>query len=84
MSLFVIIPSSTLMRSETVSEIHRRDFLKISAAGAVAASLPNALHALSSDSPAGSITAVTTDTTRKYVSWRRLRGPKLRALARTR
>ena len=55
------------MRSETVSEIHRRDFLKISAAGAVAASLPNALHALSSDSPAGSITAVTTDATRKYV-----------------
>jgi glucosylceramidase len=54
------------MRSNTVGEIHRRDFLKISAAGAVAASLPETLHALAADSPAGSISVWSTTATKKY------------------
>jgi glucosylceramidase len=49
-----------------VGEIHRRDFLKISAAGAVAASLPETLNAFASNSPVGAVSVWTTNANKKY------------------
>ena len=49
-----------------MGDIPRREFLKISAAGAVAASIPETLHALATDSPAGAISVWTTTASQKH------------------
>ena len=64
-----------------MGEIYRRDFIKISAAGAVAASLPATLNALGADSPAGSVSVWTTNASRKYekqpsLTWARKKATK--------
>jgi glucosylceramidase len=59
-----------------VSEIHRRDFLKISAAGAVVAAVPDALNALVADSPAGAVSVWTTSATKKYEKQKPLKWSK--------
>ncbi len=45
---------------------NRRDFLKISAAGAAAAAVPHTLNAMSTDSPAGEIAVWTTNASQKH------------------
>ncbi len=47
-------------------DFNRRDFLKISAAGAAAVAVPHTLNAMSSDSPAGEISVWTTNASQKH------------------
>ncbi len=52
---------------------NRRDFLKLSAAGTLAAALPDVLHALPGDSPAGSIDVWTTAGSQRHAQQKPLR-----------
>lgn len=62
-----------------MGEFNRRDFLKISAAGAVAASIPNSLNALTSDSPAGAVSVWTTSGKQRHAKQPSLSWSKSRA-----
>ena len=66
-----------------MGDIRRREFLKISAAGAVAASLPETLHAFAPDSPAGAITVWSTTATQKHEKQKPLSWSKAKSGAST-